>query len=339
MNRFKMNSRFTTLFLVALAVVIIFAAACQQQPPKPAVPPQKVTIAYPTTMLSILTHIAFEKGYFLAEGLAVTPQLHGFGKPALQSVLAGKADLALSADTPVMFAVAGGNKIHIVAMVGISRKAIAVVARKDRGISIPAELKGKKIGVTLGTTGDFYLDSFLSVRGIDKKNVKILDMKPGEMPDALAKGSVDAVSIWNPTLKQIERALKVDGVSFYDEHLYSDLACLSAQQDFVVKNPETIRKILKALLRAETFVKLNPTEAKRMIAELTATDPSLIEELWSPYDFRVALTQSLLVSLEDQTRWAIKNRLTQRKDMPNYLDFIYVEGLKAVKPDAVRIIR
>ena len=339
MNRFKAHSRFTGLFPVALAVLLFVGTACRQEPPKPAGPPEKITFAYPTTMLSILPHIACEKGYFLAEGLAVTPQFHEFGKPALQSVLEGKADLAVSADTPVMFAVTGGKKIYLAAVVATSVKTMAVVARKDRGISLPADLRGKRIGVTPGTTGDFYLASLLSVTGIDGKNVKIIDMTPGEMPDAIARGSVDAVSVWEPDLKRIERELKDNGVSFYDEHLYSDTACISAQQDFTRKHPETIRKALKALARAEAFVKQNPGEAKRIIAEFTRMDKSAIEELWNLYDFRVVLTQSLLVSLEDQTRWAVKNRLTQCRYMPNYLDFIYIEGLHAVKPEAVRIIR
>jgi NitT/TauT family transport system substrate-binding protein len=54
---------------------------------------------------------------------------------------------------------------------------------------------------------------------------------------------------------------------------------------------------------------------------------------------RVTLDQVLLVDLEDQTRWLLKGGLTVRKDMPNYLDFIYTEGLLAVKPEAVRILR
>jgi NitT/TauT family transport system substrate-binding protein len=45
------------------------------------------------------------------------------------------------------------------------------------------------------------------------------------------------------------------------------------------------------------------------------------------------------VSLEEQTRWAISNRLTQRRDMPNYLDFNDADNLRALKPEAVRIIR
>jgi hypothetical protein len=75
------------------------------------------------------------------------------------------------------------------------------------------------------------------------------------------------------------------------------------------------------------------------VAGFVKTDETLLDEIWDIYNYRVTLDQAFLMDLEDQTRWAIKHRLTKRKDMPNYLNFIYVDGLLAVKPEAVRIIR
>jgi len=51
------------------------------------------------------------------------------------------------------------------------------------------------------------------------------------------------------------------------------------------------------------------------------------------------LDQTILVSLEDEARWAMKERLTDKKEVPNYLDFIYVDALEQVKPETVTIIR
>jgi len=75
------------------------------------------------------------------------------------------------------------------------------------------------------------------------------------------------------------------------------------------------------------------------VAEFIDIDKSLLEEIWDLYNYKVTLNQALLVDLEDQTRWAMKYRLIERADMPNYLDFIYVDGLQVVKPEAVRIFR
>ena len=47
----------------------------------------------------------------------------------------------------------------------------------------------------------------------------------------------------------------------------------------------------------------------------------------------------VLSRLEDETRWAIKNRLTDQTVMPDYLTYIYLDGLRAVKPEVVKIGR
>lgn len=51
------------------------------------------------------------------------------------------------------------------------------------------------------------------------------------------------------------------------------------------------------------------------------------------------LDQTILMSLEDEARWAMREGLTDKKEPPNYLDFIYVDALEQVKPETVTIIR
>jgi sulfonate transport system substrate-binding protein len=329
-------------FLVPVAALLLLSlltAACEKQPDNAKGPPEKVTIAYAMTPFTALVQIALIQGFFSAEGLDVTPQPHEFGKLALQSVLEGKADVATSGDTPVMFAVTSGKKTYTVAVVATSTKGEAIVARRDRGISTPADLKGKTIGVTLGTTGDFFLDSFLVLHGIGKDEARIVDMRPNEMTEALVTGRVDAVSFWSFFINQLVRQLGDNGIAFYEETIYSDTVCLTAMQEYVKTHPEAVRKILRALIRAEAFVNKNPEESRRLVAGFIKIDQVYLDKIWESFDFKVILDQSLLVSLEDQTRWANKKRLTESGGTPNYLDFIYLDSLQSVKPEAVSIIR
>jgi sulfonate transport system substrate-binding protein len=337
MIHFQSPLRFTIFVLTAVVLLALTVTGCQPQ--KQAEPPEKITIAYSTTGNSILVSIAFAKDYFAQEGLEAAPQPHAFGKLSLQSVIDGKADIATVGDTPIVFAVMGGKKITTLAVTQTSNRNEAIVARQDRGIAKPSDLKGKKIGLTMGTTGHFFANSFLIAHGIDIKQVRIIDLKPDDMAEALATRKVDAVSVWNPILIQLKKKLGSKGIMFFGESIYTENFCVVAGQEYVKKNPEAIKKFLRALLKAEAFVQQHPEESRRLVADFIKMDKGILDETWDVYTFRVSLDQSLLVDLEDQTRWVMKNKLTVRRDMPNYLDFIYMDGLAAVKPEAVRIIR
>jgi NitT/TauT family transport system substrate-binding protein len=316
MIHFRKHLRFAVLFLTTLLFIVFTINGCQQQKTSP---PEKITIAYTTNLNPVLIHIALVKGFFKEEGLEAAPQPHAFGKLALQSVIDGKP-------------------ITTLAVLQTSNRNEAIIARKDRGITKPSDLRGKKIGLTLGTTGHFFTDSFLQLHNIDEKQVKIIDLNPDEMAAALDTGKVDAVSTWNPNLIQLKKKLGSKGIMFFGESLYTENFCIVTGQEYAKKNPESIKKVLRALIKAETFVQQHPDEARRCVAEFIKLDKALIDESWDIFTFRVALDQALIVDFEDQTRWAIKQRLTKRRNMPNYLDFIYIDGLESVKPEAVRII-
>ena len=74
------------------------------------------------------------------------------------------------------------------------------------------------------------------------------------------------------------------------------------------------------------------------MAAFINVDKTILVEALNDIDFRITLDQALLVNFEDQTRWLLKNRFSSGTEMPNYLNYIHIESLKAVKPEAVSII-
>jgi len=254
-------------------------------------------------------------------------------------VLEGKADFASVAETPVMFAILNGKKIAIIASIGSSHKNHAIVARKDLGILLPQDLKGKKIATTLGITSDFFMDGFLAVRGIARKELTVVNLKPEELENAIESGEVAAVSAFNPYLSQTQKKLGDKGITFYDEGLYTNTFNVVATQEFIRKNPEKVRKVLRALVKAEKMARENPAEAQKLVAQFTGIAPGIIAETWAICSFELTLNQSLILVLEDEARWAIENGFTRARKVPNFLDYIYFDGLKSIKPEAVRILQ
>ena len=52
-----------------------------------------------------------------------------------------------------------------------------------------------------------------------------------------------------------------------------------------------------------------------------------------------SLDQTLIGAMKDEAQGVVNNNLTPEKTVPDFLQYIYIDGLKAVKPEAVNIIR
>jgi NitT/TauT family transport system substrate-binding protein len=238
-----------------------------------------------------------------------------------------------------MFAIMKGEKISVIATIQNSDTGNAVLARRDRGILTPGNLKGKRIAATLGTTSDFFLDAILGLHGISRKDVEVVDMKAGEMADALARGDIDAVSTFTPYNVFTQKKLGDRVIVFQDRDIYRWTFNVVAKQEFIRKNPDKVKKMLRALVRAEAFAGENPAEAQKIVADFCGIEKAIVRDIWADTSFTVTLDQSLILALEDESRWAINSGLTSARKIPNYLDFIYIDGLKAVNPKAIRILR
>ena len=198
---------------------------------KPAVLTEKVTIAHSTIPYAALAQIAQIQGLFHQEGLNATPQLYAYGKPALEAVIEGTADFATVAETPVMLAIMNGAQLSILATIQVSKRSHAIVARRDRGIVAIEDLKGRRIGLTSGTSADFFLDAFLLTREIFRKDVQVINLQPNQLAVALEKGDVDAVSTWAPYLMQIQKRSGDRGITFYDNESISLRSILSRPEN------------------------------------------------------------------------------------------------------------
>ncbi|HEY1147576.1 MAG TPA: NrtA/SsuA/CpmA family ABC transporter substrate-binding protein [Pseudoduganella sp.] len=327
--------------IAAVLIVLILAAAyvASQRGPSRSQPLEKLVIAVNTEYVGVCGVVAAQRqGYFANENLAVVVQPHSSGKSSMQAVLENRADLGTVADIPVMFAAVAGTPVRVVATLFRTEKDHGLVARRDHGITGPGSLKGKRVGVTQGTSAHFTLDVFLNWQRLSAKDITIVNYKPEALPEALYKGEVDAVAGWEPFLGEIRQQLGDNAVSFSGEDVYESIYNMVGMQQYVLAHPETVRRVLRALMNGNRYCRDNPEVMQPLLAATAKQSRESVLAAWPSYHFDIELDQGLVLALEDRARWAIRNRMAASDQMPNFLDYIYLDGLSAVAPNAVTII-
>lgn len=329
---------------VAAGIVALGAAAWLSgkavAPSGPPVPAERLTIAYSKAYVgSALVVIAAEQGYFRAEGLEVTLQPQATGAAAVRSVLAGNAHLATVAESGFVFFVLAGHPLAIIASISTSETEHGVVGRRDRGIAAPGDLKGKRIGVVPRTASAFALDYVLSGHNVLPEEVETIALKPEDMADAVSRGKVDAVAVWNSFLRASSKALGDAAVVFGPGAGFRMAFSLAGVREQLRERPEAMKKLVRALLRAEEFAARRPRDAMAIMARASEADPDELRASWADHALQVGLDQRLVTALELNARWAIKHGDAGTSRVPNFLEHLYPDALAAVQAARVSIIR
>jgi ABC-type nitrate/sulfonate/bicarbonate transport system substrate-binding protein len=283
-----------------------------------------------------LIYIAQERGFFASEGLTVNVKDYDSGSAAIDAVLNGGMDIAWSSEFRLVRGAFTKEKINAVAVINRFTDQF-IFGRIDGGVKNIADLKGKKIGVPRNTITEFYLTLFLMFNRVSINDVVLVDVLPAQAMDALTTGKVDAAVVWEPYSSQIKVQLADRAVVWSVQNAQPGFGVICSRNDWLAENPQTIIRFLKSIAQAEDYIIRNTEAARRIIQTRLNYDDVAMDTVWSECQFSISLDQSFILAMEDEARWMTSNSLTTEKTIPNFLDYVYTDGLKAVKPDAVKI--
>ncbi len=279
-------------------------------------------------------YIADQKGFFKGEGLNVKLVPFQKGKLCLDAVLGGKADLGTVAETPLMHVGFQKQPVAILCTMHSATKNTKCVARKDKGIGKPEDLKGHAVGVPIGGNAEYFMDRFLQKYGLGRADVKIVNLNPPEMVGAMVRGDIDASFSWEPHVTRTINQLGEKAEVFLGEDLYRETFNLVCMRSWAVANTRTCEKVLRALAKATDFIHKNKDESVGIVANRLQMEPKELAGIWDCYTFQVVLDQFLMDSLVNQAKWAIAAG-TQQGGVPDYRYMFYADPLRTIDKSAV----
>lgn len=274
------------------------APAATQAPAAKKLAP--ITIAAGPAIDHVSVFAGVDKGVFAKYGLDVKVKLYPTGVEEVNAIQANECQFGVLGSVPLLTSVDKGIPILLVACNhGDATKKVyndnqGIIASKASGIRAGKveDLKGKKVGLPLGSGAEPYMRSMLKLVGVADKDVTVQNMQPADMITALKQNQVDAICIWEPwqatALKQIEGSVEVQrggSPSWFDP------GTTLAMRDFITKEPETTLAFLTAHAELHQWVRKNFDEAAqvdmRWITGLDA-DVAKIAIRHSVYDVRIS---------------------------------------------------
>lgn len=228
--------------------------------------------------------VAHDLGIFSRHGIDVQLLYIGGGAVVTQALLSGDVQFVRLGANAVVQASLRGAELKMIANT-INRLVFSLMTRPE--IKSPADLKGKKVGVTrLGGSTDFALDLALKKWGL-RRGTDVAVLQAGGMPQllgAIQRGAIDAGVISPPTnLQALKLGLK-ELVDFGDLEILYPNSPLAATQSYLAKNRDLVLRFLRGYSEGIYRVKTDRENTLKVFSKYTAVkDPEILAELYRIY--------------------------------------------------------
>lgn len=211
---------------------------------------------------SVDSHIwtGLNLGAFSRNGIEL--ELHEFstGPELFQAMIGGSLDMITAGAAISSFPARGQGRVFLVNNVELATSQLWVSSKSM--IQNLIDLKGHQIATTIGTTAHVFLDTALRSVNLDpESDVKIVNLKMPDAVSAFISGAVEAVALWMPFDARVREKAPdsrklIDASAFYPESAV--VGGWAAREDYLSKNSEAVRGVIKAWVEANNEIIDNP---------------------------------------------------------------------------------
>ena len=235
------------LFVLLAALVVLFSFC--------AVSAEDLNIAYMPNYASLWSVVTgVNMGYFEEEGLNVKLVEFADGPTIIAAMESGSIDMGYIGPGAHKLCIQGRAKIFMLSQIG---NADHVLVRHSKGIESYADLKGKKIGYSAGTSSEMILQYALEEAGLTYDDIEAYEMEVSSLVSAMVSGSVDAVAAWSPNTGTIIASDPDDIYSLCSNVTFSNRSVSPASwivlSGYYDQNADVVLRFARALYKAMDY--------------------------------------------------------------------------------------
>jgi NitT/TauT family transport system substrate-binding protein len=206
--------------------------------------------------------LGIDRGNFAKHGVDLDLVQFTTGLELFQAMIGGSIEMLATGAVISNFPARGQGRMFLVNDVEFATAQLWV--REDQGIRSFADLKGRKISTTTGTTAHVFLDTALRANGVDPKDVEVVNQRMSEAVTSFISGAVPAVALWVPF--NIPVRDKVKGAKMLaDASAYYPKAAIvggwAARDDYYTKTRTVCANIIRGWAEANDYFIANPDAA------------------------------------------------------------------------------
>lgn len=226
---------------------------------------------------NILVTVAKEKGYFEEEGLEIIEDPMQSTADALTALETGAVDVTSNNGTnnPLQF-ISTGSDFTIVG--GYMLKGMYLVAPAGTGYNGVSDFVGKKIAGPASQTAITGAMLEAGIDPMDEEQVEWLSYSTNsDRLAAVIAGEADYAVCSGDLLFTVGNNPQIEITCWLDE-LTPNYGCcrMNMRTDFVNENPNTVKAILKCLIRAEQYYRANTEECVSILAKEIQADEEYV---------------------------------------------------------------
>jgi sulfonate transport system substrate-binding protein len=255
-------------FIGTSAVAALFGLTCA---PARTETPKEIRIGYQKNGILVVARqqAALEKR-FAASGIAINWIDFPAGPPMLEAMNAGSVDFGQVGDTPPIFAQAAGAKIVYVAGQPITNGQ-GILVKPDSAIRALADLKGKRIGFTKGSSAHNVVVLALDKAGLQYSDITPVYLSPPDGAAAFARDAIDAWAVWDPYFA-IGEVRGGGRVLVNASEIGKTNSFYIANRDFAARAPQLVTGVIGVLAQTANWAESHRDQVGRVLAAITGVD-------------------------------------------------------------------